>query len=212
MGYLWLFHTSRAARGQEWFGASAIASRAVISFPRCPGKAVALSQPSRAVPCCVPCVPPALCQHSHCSLARECWAAPCPDSSTLPIPPQCLPPQPPHLPPLPVAGRILSGSSALSGGPAWLPCEVPWKFIPHPAGNGAHRSSPGPWGLEKHSQRWEMISYSWTATAGPGAHPWHCQGHKGQGWGQWPPLGCACPHPMGRGSGTGRAGPCSSAG
>lgn len=49
MGYLWIFHTSRAARGQEWFGASAIASRAGISFPRCPGKAVALSQPSPAV-------------------------------------------------------------------------------------------------------------------------------------------------------------------
>lgn len=48
--YLWIFLTSRAARGQQRFGGSAVASRAGSSFPRCPGKAVALSQPGRAVP------------------------------------------------------------------------------------------------------------------------------------------------------------------
>lgn len=112
---------------------------------------------------------------------------------------------PPHLPPLPTAGRILFGSSAGPGGTdleiGSMSCREMEKFNT----TGAHLlclgSRDGPWGWEKHSQRWEMISHSWAATPRP----------QRAGMGTVPTLGLS--HPTGRGSGMGRAGdPCCSAG
>lgn len=141
----------------------------------------------------MPRVPPALCQHSHASLARECWAAPCPDSSTLPIPLISA------LPPLPTQGMFYLGVLSCLGALLCSPARFPGNSLPVLQVNG-------------------IISAPWELTlvpeVGPGsargmgkAFPamgndlllldshsralcpscGHCQGCKGAGWQQCPP-------------------------
>lgn len=142
MGYLWIFHTSRAAR-------SNLVPQQSHPEPEPHFQDILVKQwhsHSQGELC------PAVCHVCHQPCASTATAA-WPGNAGLlhaQIPTHspshgwllwllsALPPQPPRLPPLPTAGRILFERSALAGGTALLPCEVPWKFTPCPAGKWKH--------------------------------------------------------------------------